>query len=633
MIKGFLLTGLILLSFIGFSQQLKNDSIYELEAVEITSSRIETFSSGQKLIKIDSLTTSLYQAENLGQLLSKNTSVQIRTYSGLSTISFRGTASNHTGVFWNGFAVNPSNIGIVNLATIPTGYFSDVKLLYGGGSSLYGSGNIGGSIHLGSKPNFNSGNKGRIAFTLGSFNEYDVKGNASFSSGSWYSNTTLLLKNAKNDFPFKTLKGESERMQNNKTEQYGILQDVYYKLKKSILGGSFWYQHNNQEIPSSLTEKPSDATQEDQSFRTVISWDQFLNKAKLSVKASFFYDDLHYLDPSENNANMINSRIKTGKTSVESIFSKRFVKNSDLKTGVIFISDQGKSDNWNGDVSRRQLGLFAYWVQKIPTIDWAIDIKLRQDFTEGYKVPFTPALGMEGRIYKKIYGKLSVSRNFRIPTFNDLFWQGLGNEDLQPESSWNEEAGILYKNEQTGRIVNGQLEFTAFSSQVDNWILWVPNGLNFRPKNIQKVWSRGLELEGNINLSLEQVLFGINGGYTYVKSTNQISQGENDESYEKQLIYMPKHRFFINTTSAYKKFIFSYNHNYTGKQYVSSDNLESLPSYGLGNVSLQKTFSLNKFGLTAQFEVLNIWDVEYQTNQYYPMPGRSFKFSIVFSIN
>jgi len=632
-IKGLLLIGLFALNFIGFSQQVKNDSIYELEAVEITSSRIETFSSGQKLIKIDSLATSLHQAENLGQLLTKNTSVQIRSYSGISSISFRGTASHHTGVFWNGFAVNPSNIGMVNLATIPTGYFNDVKLLYGGASSLYGSGNIGGSIHLGSKPNFNSGNKGRIAFTLGSFSEYDVNGNASFASGDWYSNTSLLLKSAINDFTYKTLKGETEQMQNNKTEQYGILQDVYHKFKSATLGGSFWYQNNYQEIPSSLTENPNDANQKDESFRTVVSWEQFLNEAKLSVKASFFHDDLHYLDPSEISSNTIDSRIKTNKSSVESVFSKSFVKNSDFKTGAIFIYDQGNSDNWSGDVLRRQLGIFAYWVQRIPSIDWSVDIKLRQDFTEGYKVPFTPAIGAEGKIYRNLFGKLSISRNFRIPTFNDLFWLGLGNEDLQAENSWNEEAGILYKNDETGRIVKGRLELTAFSSQVDNWILWVPNGLNFRPENIQKVWARGLEVEASTDVSFTNILLTITSGYTYSKSTNEVSQGDYDDSYKKQLIYMPEHRFLINTTFKYRKIVFSYNHNFTGPQYVSSDNLESLPAYGIGNVSCLNTFTVWKQQLTLQLESLNIWNVDYQTNRFYPMPGRSFKFSIVFSIN
>lgn len=630
---GILIFGCVFYGIQLFAQQVKNDTVYELPSVEISSSRIETFTSGQKLQKIDSLSTSLFRAENLGQLLSKNSSVQVRGSSALSTISIRGTAPQHTGFFWNGFAMNGSNIGMLNLSLIPTGYFNEVKLLYGGASSLYGSGNIGGSIHLTSNPEFDNKNKGLIALTYGSFNEYGLNGNASFSSRNWSSKTSVLLKSAKNDFPFESLKGAEQRMQNNKTKQYGIIQDLYHKLKNGTLGGSFWYQYNHQEIPSSLTEKQNDTWQEDQSFRSVLSWQQSLGSANLSVKGAFFYDDLNYVDPAENSINTIDSKITTKKTSLESTFSKNFIENSSFKAGAIFINDQGESNNWSGDVLRRQLGLFAYWVQKFPSINWTIDLKLRQDFTEGYNVPFTPALGLEGKIYNNLFGKLNISRNFRVPTFNDLFWIGLGNEDLQPESSWNEEIGLVYKNYQFDRKVNGNMEITAFSSQVDNWILWVPNGSIFTPENIQKVWARGLEIEGALDFKLKQLIIGLTGGYSYTKSTNEIQQGANDASYQKQLIYIPEHRFFINTTISYKTFVFSYNYNYTGLQYVSSDNLESIPAYGLGNISLQKTFNVFKQRLTSQFEVLNIWDVEYQSNQYYPMPGRSFKFSIIMSFN
>ena len=342
---------------------------------------------------------------------------------------------------------------------------------------------------------------------------------------------------------------------------------------------------------------------------------------------------MNYVDPAENSINAIDSKITTKKTSLESELSKSFIENSSFKAGAIFINDQGASNNWNDDVLRRQLGLFAYWVQKFPSINWKIDLKLRQDFTEGYNVPFTPALGLEGKIFKNLYGKMNFSRNFRVPTFNDLFWIGLGNENLQPESSWNEEIGLVYKSYQLERKVTGNIEITAFSSQVDNWILWVPEGVIFRPENIQKVWARGLEIDGGVDFKLNQLILGFNGGYSYTRSTNEIQQGANDASYQKQLIYIPEHRFFINSTIGYKTFVFSYNHNYTGLQYVSSDNLESIPAYGLGNVSIQKTFVLFKQKLTTQFEVLNIWNVDYQSNQYYPMPGRSYKFSIVMSFN
>ena len=192
----------LMINAIVFSQSVKNDTVYVLPAVEISSSRIETFTSGQKLQKIDSLSTSLFRAENLGQLLSKNSSVQVRGSSALSTISIRGTAPQHTGFFWNGFAMNTSNIGMLNLSLIPTGYFNEVKLLYGGASSLYGSGNIGGSIHLNSNPEFDNKNKGQLRSPMEALMNSDSMEMQVFLPDIGHSKTSLLLKSAKNDFPF-----------------------------------------------------------------------------------------------------------------------------------------------------------------------------------------------------------------------------------------------------------------------------------------------------------------------------------------------------------------------------------------------------------------------------------------------
>jgi outer membrane cobalamin receptor len=43
---------------------------------------------------------------------------------------------------------------------------------------------------------------------------------------------------------------------------------------------------------------------------------------------------------------------------------------------------------------------------------------------------------VESAVYKL---KLNLSRNFRIPTFNDLYWEEGGNRDLKPESSYQAE--------------------------------------------------------------------------------------------------------------------------------------------------------------------------------------------------
>jgi len=627
-----LIPAFLFLSYHSIAQNVIQDSIYVLPAIEVSSTKIDILTTGQKVIKFDSLDMSNHRSENISQLLTRNSVVNIRSYSGISSISMRGASAQHTSLVWNGFSINPSNIGAVDLSLIPTGHFNTMKLMFGGGSSLFGSGAIGGSLHLASQPVFKKRTIANIVLSAGSFGNYNGEAGFVFSSGKWYSKTSFLLKSAKNDFSYSNLYGETEKMQNNQTEQLGFIQDAYRKINKATIGTSVWYQQNKQEIPPSLTEVSSDAFQDDHSLRSVVSYVQSFTAAELSVKGAFFHDRLNYVDPDENIDNLIDSKIETNKTSVESMFSKSFFESSIFKAGVNFSNEQGVSNNWEDGVVRRQLGLFVYWVQEFKSIKWKLDIKLRQDFTDGYAVPFTPALGFEGAIYRNFYGKMSVSKNFRVPTFNDLFWIGSGNQDLNPENSWNEEIGLLYKNEKPKHFLNGSFEFTGFSSQVDDWIIWVPDGSLFRPQNIQKVWSRGVEFQGKLGFNIRTVKLNLNAGYTFTKSTNEKSLGDFDNSYNKQLIYTPENRFYASLTADFYGFVFSFSESFTGKQYVSTDNLESIPAFHTVDISLSKTINLLGQILTFQGEVLNLWNAEYVAYRFYPMPGRSYKFSVILSL-
>ena len=296
---------------------------------------------------------------------------------------------------------------------------------------------------------------------------------------------------------------------------------------------------------------------------------------------------------------------------------------------MIFSYEQGQSVNYAAEVTQKQLGFYGFWSQSIPDIQWKFNVNLRQDLIEGYKVPFTPSVGFEGKIWKMISAKFSMSRNYRVPSFNDRFWEPGGNPDLNPEDSWNQEASIVFSGAEK---INYKFIITGYSSDVDNWILWVPDGIIWSPQNIQKVWARGIEVEGNVNFYFSEWILQIRGGYTFARSTNEKKQGANDNSYQKQLLYVPEHRFFANISLGWKGFFLLYNHSYTGLRYTTLDNKESLPAYGLGNFTFRKNFNIKYQQLSIQFDILNCWNKEYQAVLYNPMPGRYFKFSLNYSI-
>ena len=192
---------LVLTMFVGytcFSQQVLNDSVYELSQVQVSSDRINDFSTGLKIQKFDSLTLKLNQNENLGELLSRQCPLYIKSYGqgSLATISFRGTSAAHTGIYWNGFNLNPPNIGSTDLSIIPVSYFNSVNVLYGPSGSLFGSGNIGGNIQLKNNPDFNKRKSVYINLSAGSFCTYTVNGTVQLSNDKRWSSTGFTYKNA-----------------------------------------------------------------------------------------------------------------------------------------------------------------------------------------------------------------------------------------------------------------------------------------------------------------------------------------------------------------------------------------------------------------------------------------------------
>jgi len=604
------------------------DTTVHLPVVEVTAGRIEGKVPGRKIQSLDSILKVQATIQNLDNLLMENTTLQIKQYNfgGLSTISFRGTGAEHTGLYWNGFELNACNNGLVDLSLVPAGYFNNIKILYGGSSSMFGSGNIGGSIHLNTLPEFLKQKSGSFSLSGGSFDQYSASGNVQISNEKVYSKTQVIGKTAHNDFPYTDLNGQRQEMKNAAVKQYGVMQDLYFRInRKTIAGGAVWYQKNDRKLPSSITAKPADASQSDNSLRSMVSLQHYYNRLnKITFRAAWFLDDYQYSDPDLLSAGVEATNIKSRKFTPEILFEHHFSSKLQLEAGLTFIYKYGQSKSWADNAIEKTLGLFTSISRQFPEIDWVLSVNLRQNFTEGYHVPFTPSIAMEGRIWKFVFGRFNASGNFRVPTFNERFWIPGGNENLKPEHAINQEVGVYILPIEPNEIWDGKFGVTLYNSNVNDWIHWVPVGSYSQPENISKVWSRGLELTGMGKLSKGKVDFMLEGGYTYALSTNKGKTNSLDDSFNKQLVFVPKHRFYLNFAVELKKFTLAYNQQYTGERFTSSDNLEFLAPYTTGKFRAGKEFTYFKTNFFCQFEIYNVWDVDYETIRYFPMPGRYY---------
>ena len=95
--------------------------------------------------------------------------------------SFRGTTASQTAVIWNGINVNSQFLGQSDFNTLNTLAFDNISVQAGGGSIGYGSGAVGGSIHLNNEIRFHRGFENQISARYGSFNSYGMNLKSTYS--------------------------------------------------------------------------------------------------------------------------------------------------------------------------------------------------------------------------------------------------------------------------------------------------------------------------------------------------------------------------------------------------------------------------------------------------------------------
>lgn len=622
--------GLMLFCFISVQAENNESSInlldttIKIQEVKISSPRLSELSIGNKIIQIDSAILVENQHKNLSDLLENESSIFVRTYGlgSLSTSSFRGGSSAHTAILWNNLNINSPMNGILDLSLLPVTFFNDVQIQHGGNTAIWGNGAIGGAIHLNQTPTFNQGVKVRGSITAGSFSTFSQQVFAEISQKKWMLNVNFFNHTAENDFVFRDAFsfGQPEKRQSNAyLENRGVSANAAFIINQfQQIKFSLWQQSTDRGIPPTLVENESLANQQDETIRSSAEWNYTKNKLRLNFRSAYFREKIDFNDP---NANLFAENL--AHTSINEL-EGNFQLNAQhlLNFGVNNTFYSSTTDGYPFAPNQNRLSFFAAYQlnNKNNKILW--NTAIRQEIAFQNAAPFTASSAFEYRFIEKMALKVSAARVYRLPTFNDLFWTPGGNPDLLPEQGFTQDVGIVFHTE--SKHWNFNIENTIFNRNIDNWIIWVPTNTYWMPQNVQKVWSRGIESHVDISYIIKDFKLRLNGAATYVYSTNRRQRSANDNSIDKQLIYLPKFTSFLRISAQYKNFSLAFRHNYNSKRFTSTDNIQFLDPFQLGSLIAGYDVVTPHSTLRLFFEVNNIWNEEYQAIRNRPMPLSNF---------
>lgn len=607
-----------------FAQEVMSDSAFTLNGVTIESDRLSSLNAGYKFQEADSLSMQMHQNDELATLLKNHSSVFIKSYGlgSIATSSFRGGSASQTSLLWNGFVLNSITNGIADLSLSPVCFADEIQIQHGGSCTLWGSGALGGAIHLNNKAKYDQGWNLSTGASFGSFasNRQHIK--LSYSNKRWSHNLRIFNKTALNNFKYSNPYSLENRTLNNaEVIQRGLMTSNYFRPNSNHeFSLHYWYQYNDRQVPPTLTQVISRAKQYDEFSRVSTAWKWRHGRAYTNFRLAYFNEQLAYID------DPVQSNFHTHVFISEAEFGGPIGKAGMVNLGINNTYSKAKNENYNSDPMQNRFALFGSYKLRSNSNKLVSIISFRQEVLQSKLVPFTFALGAEYKFLKWLSFKTNVARVYRNPTFNDLYWNPGGNPNLKPEDGYSEEAGVILKKK--GQHTGIKLESTLFSRQVKNWIIWLPTQGYWQPQNILEVWSRGIETTTQLHYNFKKWKSELDLNSNYVVTTNLKASSENDGSVNKQLIYVPMYSGRARFSLSYNDATLGYTYNYTGYRYTTSDNSEYLEPFSLSTLYCSYTHKLKQIHIDLFFRVNNLTNTSYQAILNRPMPLRNYQTGI-----
>ena len=663
----------LLLSATSFAQKKEVSWSLKIPEVRVVGQR-PMKEIGTQQTKFDSIVLKENIALSMADILTFNSSIFVKSYgrATLSTVSFRGTSPSHTQVTWNGMRINNPMLGMTDFSMIPSYFIDDASLLHGTSSVNETGGGLGGAVKMSTTPAQNRGFGLQYIQGIGSFKTFDEFLRLTYGNDHWQVSTRAVLSSSPNNYKYRNhdkkeniyddemnIIGQYYPIERNKSGSYRdfhLLQEVYYNTGRGDrLGLNAWYINSNRELPMLTTDYGDDMAfdnrQREQTFRGILSWDHIRSNWKVAAKAGYIYTWMAY-DYKRDVGNGVMAHMTRSRSKINTIYGqaegeyyigKKWLFTANLSAHQHFVESRDKSII----LQEGNKGIVGYIKARIElsgsaSVKWrpidrlGISAVIREEMYGTEWTPIIPALFVDGVLSKvgNITAKASVSRNFRFPTLNDLYFLPGGNPNLRKESGWSYDAGLSFA---VGRKGIYSLKGSAswFDSYIHDWILWLPTTKGFfSPKNIKDVHAYGVELQADLDVALaKEWQLSLDGTYSWTPSINQgepISAA--DQSVGKQLPYVPKHSASVTGRISWRKWSFLYKWCYYSERFTMSSNDISLtgklPKYFMSNISLEKELSFRWADLSLKGTVNNLFNEEYLSVLSRPMPGINFEFFI-----
>ncbi|MFA6806203.1 MAG: TonB-dependent receptor [Bacteroidales bacterium] len=650
---------LIIVPNISYAQKLDSIRSTLLKEVLISDTIRRESIQKESSSRIDNTMIEKIETISVGDLAKYIAGVNVKDYGGiggLKTISVRGLGSNHSAVIYDGISVTDFQTGQVDLSKFSSSNIKEIRLYNGQSYSLLQPARALASSNAffieTIRPGFDSTErfKTTLKTTYGSFNYANLGINSAFKINNiWTSLLDLDINNTSGKYPYLLRYGNNG---NDSTSKEIRKNSDYFGFRSELnLFGSFnsstdiklkaYYFYSERGLPMSTTYYYTNSGQrlwDENFFLQSIFTHKLNNRLEYRNHLKALYSFTHYYDSKA--ITFLGYQSDTyyqREYYINNVGSYKICKNFSTSLSNDIILNNLNSPNLFISSAQRVSSLsawsFLYDNSKLlinaNILNTIVEDRSDLSTTPLIKKHFSPFLSLGYTFKNSITISLFYKDIFRMPTFNDLYFNRVNESKLKPELTKQLNLHLEYF-KSLGFYKTNSIDITLdiYHNKVNDKIIAVPqrNLFIWSVINYGQVDINGIDLQTMFRAYLPYSIdLRVRSTYSY-QYVVDISNKES-VTYKNQVPYTPKHSgsLFINLKHPFIDF--SYTFSFVGKRYSLPQNTERnlLKPYQDHSITISKDINLKKQKMNIGLSCLNLLGEKYEVVINYPMPQRQFR--------
>lgn len=588
-------------------------------------------------------------AGDAGELMRYIPGAVIKSYGGLGgfkTVSSRGMSSQDNAIVVDGFERNGVQTGQVNLAQIETDQLLSVEKYDPEYSVLYVPVSTtvkGNAVLFTTLIDGYSSDTLHLSATLkyGSYNTYEANGSGIVAKKKQAFTFFGKYRSSDGDYPYSFQNGQ---LKENAVRSNNDYRDAYlnlgyrYRLEKHQLQVRYRYMNYDQGVPGAviLYNNSADERLNGDEHRVELDFRKFsiYRIYAMMSRNVLTYADPNYYGDKGLTANYMNDQAVVGYTqrliwkTPHALFFGVETKLNNLQSDRYFVESPLRSSN---------IALLSYTYQ---ANKWHVKLNLSEQYyydeigdSTAQRWGFTPTVSFQRMESKRGFTWLAYyKRSLRMPTFNELYYGGIGNTALKPEEADQLSASMIWRNNEKKKW-SVYLRPSVYSNLVKNKINAIPtkNLFVWSMQNIGQVWMYGADLDFTIEKPLRNVndMVGLKLVYNWLRCLDITDK--QSPSYMDQIAYIPEHSVSADVFAKWKNWRMRIMNTIVSHRYALNENINAnlVEGFWITDFSIGRKIDMPGYNqLFIQLNANNIFNSSYAYVRNYIMPGRNFQITL-----